>query len=304
MPCGFTASITKNLNQQLPSQENMLPSTNNILPNNQLQAEIKRNEKVIATLQETIEAKEQSGEDVDELIAFLEAFINKQNVLIAKQAGDNAAAPLCTGSSKSPQCLDPDLTPADSSPYPTDKEKTINLIHQELLKLGVITPEQLAKIQISEDTNLNAEDQHNGDNQVTQELNENNNEKQHDLLNGSQEAVAQYNQAMALYNKRLYKQAAASFSRVVKTYRNDPITPFALYHLALCRANDNNLEDAAIICKAIIDKDLPEDHVIECQLIRLKNASNKKHENLKNDLKEDLAKRALTPAQKSVLKAY
>jgi TolA-binding protein len=92
------------------------------------------------------------------------------------------------------------------------------------------------------------------------------------------EAMAQYELALELYNKKEYRGAMASFSRIIKTYKTDPIAAKAMVHLAYCFEKQDRLEDAAVICNAALQEKLDEPHQVDCQFICLKFAKSKGNE--------------------------
>lgn len=112
-------------------------------------------------------------------------------------------------------------------------------------------------------------------------------------------ATAQYQQALGLYNNGAYKEAGASFGRIVKTYPKDPIVPKALVHLAFSLEKQGDLESAAVVCESALAKKIDDLHKADCNLIRLKFAQTKGNDKELEDIKKILKSSVLSAEQKA-----
>ena len=70
----------------------------------------------------------------------------------------------------------------------------------------------------------------------------------------------------------------AGFSRIIQTYKTDPIAAKAMVHLAYCLEKQNQLENASIVCNAALQEKLDDLHQVDCQFICLKFAKSKGNE--------------------------
>jgi TolA-binding protein len=112
-------------------------------------------------------------------------------------------------------------------------------------------------------------------------------------------ATAQYQQALGLYNKGSYKEAGASFGRIVKTYPKDPIVTKALVHLAFSLEKQGDLESAVIVAESALAKKLDDIHKVDCHLISLQQAKSKGNEKDIEDIKKILKASVLSAEQKA-----
>ena len=214
---------------------------------------IQQNEAVLAVLQEKLDSAASKDEKVAKALqSHMDSVIEEQNKLLAQKVAGNTSENLAT-------------TATDNSTE-SSEAKLRRMIQEELAKAGVTpkpdspydtkhipTPAELAATNAAQ-KNAPA------------------------LPEQKSEAMAQYELALELYNKKAYKEAMASFSRIIRTYKTDPISAKAMVHLAYCFEKQGRLEDAAIVCNAALQEKLDDPHQVDCQFICLKFAKSKGNE--------------------------
>ncbi len=245
---------------------------------------IRKNESVINALQKELDALQSKGEEssIKDLQDHIDEVIKKQNELLARKAagdelvGENATVP---------------NTALVSNDVALDS-KIRSIVKEELAKqqLGLIPSNPYA----APSRVPTAAEQH-----ATQEA------VAHapPLPEQQSEAIAQYELALAQYNKSAYKEAAAGFGRIIKTYKNDSIATKALVHLAYCLEKQGDLESAAVVCESALQKKLDGMHQVDCQLIRLRNAKSKGNAADVTAITKGLQGLTLTVEQKSAFES-
>lgn len=217
---------------------------------------IRQNEVVIDALQKQLDSMQSKGEKeeaVKALQSHIDSVIEQQNKLLAQKITAN------TGENSADQTI-----PAASTGTDSDSDARFRrIVQEELAKSGIApklsspydtahtpTPEELNATKAAE---LNAPA----------------------LPEQKSDAMGQYELALELYNKGAYKEAAAGFGRIIKTYSKDPIAAKALVHLAYCLEKQGDAEGASIVCEAALKKSLDDPHQVDCQLMRLRYAKAK-----------------------------
>lgn len=209
---------------------------------------IRQNEVVIEALQKQLDSMQSKGEEeaVKALQSHIDSVIEQQNKLLQQKATGKPTENLVNDGNS--------------------EVKIRQIIREELLKSGIVpkasnpydtshTP-TAAELDATKIAETNAPE----------------------LPEKQSEAIAQYELALKLYNRGEYKQAAAGFGRIIKTYPNDPIKAKALIHLAYCLEKQGNIEEASVVCDVALQEKLDDTHLIDCQLMRLKFAKNKEND--------------------------
>ncbi len=210
---------------------------------------IQQNEAIITILQEKLDSASSKKDKKDEILtdalqSRIDSLIEEQNKLVEQKA---------TG--KVPE--------ADSDSTTKLRHMIQGIVQEELAKAGVSpkpgspydtthvpTPAELAATNAAQKNAPTLPEQ-------------------------KSEAMAQYELALELYNKKAYKEATASFSRIIKAYKTDPIAAKAMVHLAYCFEKQDRLEDASIVCNAALQEALDDPHQVDCQFICLRFAKSK-----------------------------
>ncbi len=215
--------------------------------------EIQQNEIIIDTLQKQLETASLKKDEklVKALQSHIDSVVVQQNKLLEQKATGNVQENLATTTNNSTESLDAKLR---------------RMIQEELAKAGVTpklgspydtthvpTPAELAATNAAQKNAPILPEQ-------------------------KSEAMAQYELALELYNKKEYKGAMAGFSRIIQTYKTDPIAAKAMVHLAYCLEKQNQLENASIVCNAALQEKLDDLHQVDCQFICLKFAKSKGNE--------------------------
>lgn len=209
-----------------------------------IEESIRTNETIISALQSQIDSMQSKGEKkeaIDSVQSILDEKIQEQNKLLEQKV---TGTPIENSDAKLRRMIQEELakigiTPKPGSPYDTTH---------------VPTPAELTATDAAQKNAPTLPEQ-------------------------KSEAMAQYELALELYNKKEYAGAMASFSRIIKTYKDDPIVAKAMVHLAYCfEKQPNRLEDAAIVCKAALQKKLDDPHQVDCQFICLKFAKSQGNE--------------------------
>ncbi len=214
---------------------------------------IRKNEIVIDALQKQLDSMQSKGEKeeaVKALQSHIDSVIEQQNKLLEQKATGKVVET-------------PAVSPAENSIAPTadsDLDARIRRIAQEELVRAGITPLKSSNPYDTAHKPTPAE----LDATKTAQTNA------PALPEQQSEAMAQYELALELYNKGAYKEAAASFGRIIKTYSKDPIAAKALVHLAYCLEKQGDTEGASIVCDAALQKKLDDPHQADCQLMRLR----------------------------------
>jgi TolA-binding protein len=218
-----------------------------------VEEEIQQNEIVIDTLQKQLETASLKKDEklVKALQSHIDSVVVQQNKLLEQKATGNVQENLATTTNNSTESLDAKLR---------------RMIQEELAKAGV-TP----KLGSPYDTTHAP---------TPAELAATNAAQKNAPILPEQksEAMAQYELALELYNKKEYKGAMAGFSRIIQTYKTDPIAAKAMVHLAYCFEKQGRLEDASIVCNAALQEKLDDLHQVDCQFICLKFAKSKGNE--------------------------
>lgn len=235
---------------------------------------IRQNEVVIDALQKQLDSMQTSGENkesVNALQAHIDTIIEQQNKLLAQKISPNAEN-------------------IKSVPETNDFDSRVrHIVQEELAKSGnkaspsnpydtthVPTTAELAATKAAES-------------------------KAPALPEQKSEAVAQYEVALRLYEQSAYKEAAAGFGRIIKTYPNDPIVGKALVHLAYCLEKQGDAEGASVVCEAALKKGLDDLHQVDCQIMRLRFAKAKNNTEEVNRLSKDIQNLPLTAEQQKAM---
>ncbi|MBP9829104.1 MAG: hypothetical protein KBD04_03630 [Proteobacteria bacterium] len=240
----------------------------------EVEESIRQNEVVIDALQKQLDAMQSTGEKKEAIQALqthIDTIIEQQNKLLAQKLAPAAPANL-TGST------DSDL-----------EGKIRRIVQEELSKTGLgpksnnpydatHTP-TAAELSATKAAEINAPE----------------------LPEQQSEAVAQYEVSLALYNQGSYKEAAAGFGRIIKTYPNDPIVAKSLVHLAFCLEKQSDNEGASVVCEAALKKKLDDIHQVDCHLIRLRHAKIKGNTEDANQILKNIKNLPLTPEQQKIL---
>lgn len=242
---------------------------------------IRKNEVVIDALQKQLDSMQASGEKkeaIEALQTHIDIIIEQQNKLLAQKTF-------------------PGASPATSAPINNgDFDSRVRaIVQEELAKTGhyaasshssvpsnpydtthVPTASELAATKIA------------GENAPI-------------LPEQKSEAVSQYEVAQKLYEQGSYKEAAAGFGRIAKTYPKDPIVGKALVRLAYCLEKLGDIESASVVCEAAQGKNLDDLHHIDCQIIRLRFAKSKNNTEIANQILKSLQGVPLTPDQQKAI---
>lgn len=239
---------------------------------------IRKNETIISALQSQLDSmlsRSEKKEAIDSIQSILDEKIQEQNKLLEQKVARETPENLATTTSGN------NIENSDA--------KLRRMIQEELAKAG-ITPKPGSPYDTThvptpaELTATNAAQK----NAPT-------------LPEQKSEAMAQYELALELYNKKEYKGAMASFSRIIKTYKSDPIAAKAMVHLAYCFEKQDRLEDAAIVCNAALQEKLDDPHQVDCQLICLKFAKSKANEAEVARIMKNLKSLQLNAEQQQIL---
>lgn len=210
-----------------------------------LDEQIQQNEVVIAALQERLDSASAKKEEklVKALQSHIDSVVEQQNKFLEQKATGKISEIDNDSDAKLRRMIQEELAKAGVIPKPGSPYDTTH----------VPTPAELAATNIAQ-KNAPA------------------------LPEQKSEAMAQYEVALNFYNKGAYKEAMASFSRVIQTYKTDPIAAKAMVHLAYCFEKQGRLEDASIVCNAALQEKLDDPHQADCQLICLRFAKSKGNE--------------------------
>jgi TolA-binding protein len=219
-----------------------------------LDDDIRKNELVINSLQEKLDALQAKGDDqtTKDLQDHIDKMVKEQNDLLAKKAGvfvskDGEMV------EEQPAAAVADNNSLDSKIRKIVQEELANQQKNKLSTNNVNHSPTYAELKATKDAEAKAPQ----------------------LPEQNSEAMAQYELALEQYNKAAYKQAAGGFGRIIKTYRNDPIAAKALVHLAFCLEKQGDLDSASVVCEEALKKKLDGTHQVDCQLIRLRQAKAK-----------------------------
>jgi TolA-binding protein len=243
---------------------------------------IRQNEVVIDALQKQLDSMQSKGEKdeaVKALQSHIDSVIEQQNKLLAQKI-----APVVDQNSAA-QAVSTDSTAIDNA----SDARFRRIVQEELAKAGIApkpsspydtthTPTP-AELNATKSAEMNAPA----------------------LPEQKSEAMGQYELALELYNKGTYKEAAAGFGRIIKTYSKDPIAAKALVHLAYCLEKQGDAEGASIVCEAALKEKLDDPHQVDCQLMRLRYAKSKGNEADVAQITQSLRKLPLTEEQQKVL---
>ena len=243
---------------------------------------IRQNEVVIDALQKQLDSMQSKGEK-DEVIKALQSHIDniieQQNKLLAQKITVNTSENLAD-----------QAIPAASTVVDSDSDTRFRRIVQEELAKAGIAPKPSSPYDTTH-TPTSAE----LDATKSAEMNA------PALPEQKSEAMGQYELALELYNKGAYKEAAAGFGRIIKTYSKDPIAAKALVHLAYCLEKQGDAEGASIVCEAALKEKLDDPHEVDCQLMRLRYAKSKGNEADVAQITQILMKLPLTAEQQQAL---
>jgi len=231
---------------------------------------IRQNEVVIDALQKQLDTMQSSGEKKEAIQALqthIDTIIEQQNKLLAQKL-----TPTAPGNSAG--LADSDL-----------EGKIRRIVQEELSKtgLGVKSNNPYDTTHIPTAAELSAT--------KAAEINA------PELPEQQSEAVAQYEVALKLYDQGSYKEAAAGFGRIIKTYPNDPIVAKSLVHLAFCLEKQSDNEGASVVCEAALKKKLDDLHQVDCHLMRLRHAKTKGNTEDVNQILKSIKSLPLTPEQ-------
>lgn len=245
-----------------------------------IEESIRQNEVVIDVLQKQLDAMQSTGEkkeEIDALQTHIDTIIEQQNKLLAQKIIPGAA-----------ENLVPTTTADDLD------SKIRRIVQEELEKAGgstfksggnpydtthAPTPAELAATKAA-DANAPA------------------------LPEQQSEALGQYELALKLYNQGAYKEAAAGFGRIIKTYPNDPISGKSLVHLAYCLEKLGNNKGASTVCEAALKKKLDDPHQVDCQIIRLRLAKESDNTEEVVQILNILKSLPLTPDQQKTVREF
>lgn len=255
-----------------------------------VEAKIAANETVINSLQKILDDMQASGETADKtsaLQAHIDEVIAAQNKLLeAKSTGKTETSNTTASSDNSWEDTTINQEGLD--------EKIRKIVKEELAKHfnGSIPSKPIAPGANPYDTQrVPTEAELSATAQATANAPA--------LPEATSKATAQYQQALGLYNSGAYKEAGASFSRIVKTYPKDPIVAKALVHLAFCLEKQGDLESATVVCESALTKKIDDGHKVDCNLIRLKHAVAKGNDKDTDEIKKILKASVLSAEQKA-----
>ncbi|MCE2716655.1 MAG: tetratricopeptide repeat protein [Pseudomonadota bacterium] len=237
---------------------------------------IRQNEVVIDALQKQLDAMQASGEKkeaIEALQAHVDSIIEKQNKLLAQKLSPNAA--------ENPSTIAPTVATDDL------EGKIRRVVQEELAKNGIKSSNPYdtqhkptaAELDATKLAEANAPT----------------------LPEQKSEAVAQYEVALKLYEQGSYKEAAAGFGRIIKTYPNDPMVGKVLVHLAYCLEKQGDIENASVVCDAALKKKLDDVHQVDCQIIQMRLAKTKNNTEAANQIMKNLQGIPLTPEQQKAI---
>lgn len=254
-----------------------------------VEAKIAANETVINSLQKILDDMQTNGETADKtsaLQAHIDEVIAAQNKLLEAKSSGNPDTPNITAPIE-----DTVVSPENSD------EKIRNIVKEELAKhySGSIPSESITPGANPYDTS----DSKRAPTEAELSATEKATASAPGLPEANSKATAQYQQALGLYNSGAYKEAGASFGRIVKTYPKDPIVAKALVHLAFCLEKQGDLESAAVVCESALAKKIDEGHRADCNIIRLKHATAKGNDKDADDIKKILKASVLSTEQKA-----
>lgn len=253
-----------------------------------LESKIKKNESLIESLQKTLDDMQASGEPserIKSLQEHIDSVIADQNKLLEDKAKTESEM------ISSPASIEDKTTKSISNSTGINEETIRRIVREEL-----------AKMHQEHKKTINPGDNPYESKHVVTEAERSATEKAESGAPALPEAVspalAQYQQALALYNKGSYKEAGANFGRIIKTYPKDPIVAKALVHLAFSLEKQNDLESATIVCESALSKKIDNLHKCDCHIIRLKNAKAKNNDKEFESIKKTLKDSVLTEEQK------
>ncbi len=244
-----------------------------------IEESIRQNEVVIDALQKQLDAMQSTGEKkeaIEALQTHIDTIIEQQNKLLAQKITPGVAE---------------NLVPAAAD---TDLDSRIRrIVQEELTKTGTAlksgsnpydtthTPTS-AELAATKSAEANAPA----------------------LPEQQSEALGQYELALKLYDQGAYKEAAAGFGRIIKTYPDDPISGKSLVHLAYCLEKLGNNKGASTVCEAALKKKLDGPHQVDCQLIRLRLAKESGNTEEITEILNILKSLPLTPEQQKMVSAF
>lgn len=257
---------------------------------------IQKNEIAIDALQKQIDTMRENGEAEEKqkaLQEFIDEIVQKQNRLLEQKATGSGAQT----NSDEPGSLDAEA-PTESTDATGESSKAT--IEDTETKVRKMVQEELKKAGLKPKSN-NPYDDHREPTPAELEATKKAEAKAPELPEKQSEAMAQYEHALGLFKKGHYKESAASFGRIVKTYPKDQIAPKALVHIAFCLEKQGNLENAAVVCESALKSKLDETHKIDCQIIRMRYAKSKADGEEVDKILKELNSITLTEAQKKEL---
>lgn len=253
-----------------------------------IEDKIKANETVIDSLQKVLDGMQSNGEPSEKITSLqkhIDEVVAKQNKLLEEKSSGKSESLSSENSWE-----DVAVTKQDDL-----EAKIRRIVKEELAKLSHTTVKTITPGANPYDTH----DTHRAPTEAELSATAKAEAGAPGLPEANSPATAQYQQALSLYNNGAYKEAGASFGRIIKTYPKDPIVPKALVHLAFSLEKQGDLESAAVVCESALAKKIDDLHKADCNLIRLKFAQSKGNDKEAEDIKKILKSSVLSAEQKA-----